>query len=205
MTLGILQYLIIVATVSFCLWFFIKRIELDKKDRSSENDFWEKETAANFTRRKDMNSVKYISIPFDSFYFGQFSDNDIKSHEENLLSLKDKKILNLTGKTSTDLKLEYGPANLSILDECDENFVTLVKELQAYADALYTANHKHHAKSVLEYAVEIGSDIKSTYTLLADIYVEDNETSKINNLIASANNLDSLMKKPIIASLSEKL
>ena len=32
-------------------------------------------------------------------------------------------ILNLSGKTNTDLKMEYGPANLPFLTECDNNFI----------------------------------------------------------------------------------
>jgi hypothetical protein len=123
--------------------------------------------------------------------------------EKTLLSLKGKRILNLTGKTSTDLKLEYGAANLSALSEYDDNYLLLVRTLQQYAEVLHSEGHTDDAVTVLEYAVNIGSDIKATYMLLADIYNERGLTDSIKSLIENASKLDSLMKQPIINALNE--
>ena len=44
-------------------------------------------------------------------------------------ALKEKKILNLSGFTNTDLKLEYGVGNLTELTDYDNNYVTLSRSL----------------------------------------------------------------------------
>lgn len=192
--------------IIFILWFNYERKKHEKIEEKRDSEFWQREHDANFTRRKNLDAIEYIKIPYDSFPMGKYADMEaISSCEQTLLDLKDKRILNLTGKTSTDLKLEYGVANLSLLTEYDENYILLVRTLQQYADALCTPGYTEDALPVLEYAVNIGSDIKATYTLLADIYYKQGLYDKISELIACAEKLDSLMKQPIINALNELL
>ena len=56
---------------------------------------------------------------------------------------------------------------------------------------------------MLEFAVSSGSDTISTYKLLASIYKEEEDFSKINYLISSASLLNGLTKGPIINYLHE--
>lgn len=192
--------------IIFLLWFAYERKKHEKIEQKRDADFWLREREANFTRRKNLDVIEYIKIPYDSFPLGKYTDTEIIAQSEaTLLSLKDKRILNLTGKTSTDLKIEYGAANLSALTEYDENYILLVRTLQQYAEALCAAGHLEASISVLEYAISIGSDIKATYMLLADIYHEQGFYDKISALISHAEKLDSLMKQPIINALNELL
>lgn len=192
--------------IIFILWFSYERKKSDKLQQKRDDDFWQREHDANFTRRKNLDAIEYIIIPYDRFPVGKYADTEaIAQCEETLLSLKDKRILNLTGKTSTDLKLEYGAANLDALNEYDENYILLVRTLQQYAEALHNDGHTDDALPVLEYAINIGSDIKATYTLLAGIYHDRGLSDKISALIANAEKLDSLMKQPIINALNELL
>ena len=119
--------------------------------------------------------------------------------------LKDKKILNLTGKTNTDLKLEYGAANLTYLSECDENYTTLSRTLNTYSARLYELGYESEARKVLEFAVETGSDSLSMYRLLADIYSGRNEADSLEYLLFKANQLDSMLKKTIVNDVSSRI
>lgn len=190
----------------FCLflgWLALKRHIATRKDQERASNFWEKEDEANTTRRQDVSGLPYIHIPVDALPFGCCSNSEINEYEQLLLSLTDKKILNLTGLTNTDLKLKYGAANLPFLSECDENFTVLCRVLYQWGDALYKEGLQNEARQVLEFAVCSGSDVSGNYSLLAEIYKENGDTSQIQDLITRAQQLNSLSKDIIILKLSE--
>lgn len=192
--------------IIFLIWFAYERKKHEKIEQKRDDAFWLREHEANFTRKKNLDVIEYIKIPYDSFPLDKYADSKaIAQCEEILLSLKDKRILNLTQKTSTDIKLEYGAANLSALTEYEENYIILIRTLQQYAEALCDDGHADDAIPVLEYAVDAGSDIKATYLLLADIYRKQGFNDKITDLIGHAKKLNSLMKQPIINALNELL
>ena len=135
----------------------------------------------------------------------EINDEIVAKCVSRLVFLKDKKILNLTGKTNTDLKLEYGAANLTYLSECDENYTTLSRTLNTYSARLYELGYESEARKVLEFAVETGSDSLSMYRLLADIYSGRNEADSLEYLLFKANQLDSMLKKTIVNDVSSRI
>ena len=183
----------------FIIQYFRKK-GLDQQ-QAVEDTFWNREHEANHVRRQDISGLPYITIPFDIFPIGICTDNILKNHELELEKLKDKKILNLNGQTNTDLKLKYGPANLPLLTEYDENYATLVKLIVDYANALIEHGFEAEAIPVLEFGITCKSDISTNYTLLADFYKRQDNLSSLDRLIESANQLESRMKQPILNKL----
>ena len=116
-------------------------------------------------------------------------------------ALKEKKILNLSGFTNTDLKLEYGVGNLTELTDYDNNYVTLSRSLARIAELLTEQGLKKEAAAFLEFGIATHTDIGKNYTLLAGYYMEYGKPEKIDFLIAQAEQLSSLSKDPIIARL----
>ena len=107
---------------------------------------------------------------------------------------------------NTDLKMQYGPANLDFLTECDTNYSTLVRLLASYGDRMYNHFHNEDAQIVLEYAISIQSDIAKSYITLANIYVESGQTDKLLELRQCADRLDSIRRNNYIPpELREKL
>ena len=174
----------------------------------------EEERMANSVRKKSLDELEYISIPFGSLPFAQSvedpngTDDDkdevLAADEAAILSLKDKKIVNFTGISNTDLKLTYGAPNLPILSEYDQNYTNLVKSLDSWGNHLIERNLKTEARKVLEFAVECKTDLKSSYLPLADIYVENFEFDRLDHLIETVDEINSLMKGPIKRALKEK-
>ncbi len=184
----------------FIVAFQIKRSNQHQKE--AEEQFWNREAEANHVRRKDISGLPYITIPFEKFPINLFEDEEILSYETDLRTLADKKILNLTGISNTELKMEYGPANLPLLSEYDENYTTLIHVLVQYAKCLIKNGHEKEAVPVLEFAVETGSDVSSVYTILAGYYEKNGDAESLKRLIASAESLTSLMKQPILDKLN---
>ena len=190
-------FIIFFAVVSFY------RKRHDRLQQETTENFWERELEANSVRRKDISGLPYISIPFEHFSIGAFSDMELSEIETSLLALRDKKILNLTGQTNTDLKLLYGPANLATLSECDQNFTDMLQLFTKYVNRLIELNHIDAAIPVLEFCIETNSDISTHYSLLADYYKKNQQIEKLHELREKASTLNSLTKTSILQKLDD--
>ena len=197
------------ASIIIVAFFFnISMRRVSRKEEAREMSFWEKERKSNNVRRKSLENLDYICIPIDVLPFGTCGSNkELENSEQNVLALKDEKIVNLTGITNTDLKLEYGTANITELSLYDQNYTALVRALQNWGKALYDAGRYEDATKVLEFAVKTRSDITATYKLLIDMYKTKLFLSapeiekKINSLIPIADNLNSLSRLTILKLL----
>ncbi len=182
---------------------------LRKRSTQSQTDieerFWEKERAANHTRLKDLSRLPYITIPLDKFPIGKHENNELKIYEETINFLAGQKIVNLGSKSNTELKLTYGTASLEHLTQYEHNFTVLCQTLVGYAEKLIHLGFRKDAQTVLEYGISIGSDLSKNYLLLAKLYRKNGEPQRINELIDSAQKLDSLLKPSIIKKLSDML
>lgn len=181
----------------------IKRQSMNKKKADAE--FWARENRANFVRNKPLDNLNYIKIPLESFPTHLLHEDpavlECIDIIQNLTSLK---IVNLTGWSNTDLKLEYGTGNISILSEYDQNYTVLVRTLQKWADALLEAGFKEEASVLMEFAVSTGTDISRTYYQLADYWNTQGEWAQVDRLIQCAENLRSSNKDAIIKNLRSR-
>lgn len=190
------------------IFFNIRSRSVSRKMEQNEQDFWARESASNSVRKKSLDTLEYIHIPYDLLPFGTAGDNAIlQQAEDDLTALKDEKIVNLTGISNTDLKLEYGTANITPLTQYDQNYTSLVCALQNWGQELYNQGRYEDAAKVLEFSVRTRSDITATYRLLTDLYrtklgySESEINRKIDGLIPIAKNLNSLSRMTILKLL----
>lgn len=175
-----------------------------KKDLDKDTAFWIRERQANSVRKKSIDDLEYLSIPFDEFPMDAGKDDEtIAGYLNELLELKEEKIVNFTGYTNTDLKLAYGVANLTALSQYDQNYTLMVRLLQDLGNALYKKGMIQDALTVLEYSVKTRCDVSATYYLLAQIYIEQGQPEKIKKLILRAETIQSLMQPTIVRKLQE--
>lgn len=190
--------------IVFCMVIALTNRRHKKMIEKFEKDFWDRETRANNTRKKSLANLAYISIP-DYLIPENFMPEDAEVSElfETLRYLSHQKIVNLTGYTNTDLKLEYGTANITCLSEYDQNYTLLARTLQHLAEILYKSGRIKEARTVLEFAVSTDTDVSHSYYLLADIYEAEGEYDKKAALIEKAGSLRSTMKNVIVRTLQE--
>lgn len=178
---------------------------LQRKEKESEDiNFWERERLSNSVRRKSLDDLSYITIPMESLPLDAMPEEP--SVAECLQTLKDltnQSIVNLTGYSNTDLKLEYGTANLTALSEYDQNYTILARTLQQWAEALYENGYVEEAQAVLEFSISTQTDISHSYYLLAEIYASKLEFSKIEQLYDTVQTLRSANKTVIARTLQE--
>ncbi len=178
---------------------------LNKKIDNDKEDFYERERRANSTLAKDISNIKYLTVPLDKWPIGQIDDPDIKTIEDRLKALSDKDILNLTHKTNTDLKEEYGVPNFDKMQQVGDNFNDLTVAIVDYANELMLHNMYDEAITVLEYGIVIGTDMSNNYTMLADCYAYKNQPRRIETLRTRAENYEGIMRSSILKHLDELL
>lgn len=182
-----------------------RRIHLMRnRQESEEKSFWEREREANNTRRKSLDDLNYIQIPLEKLPTHLMTEDvNVCDCVDTLKNLSTLKIVNLTGYTNTDLKMEYGAANIAALSEYDQSYTLLASTLQKWADILWTADYKKEAVSIMEFALETRTDVSAAYYKLAEYYHAQGEDSRIASLIETAESLRSLNRNVIVRTLKK--
>ena len=200
---------------SFILLIIIFNISMrrvSRKVENSEENFWKRELESNNVRKKSLEELEYVHIPVDLLPFETYGDSSVlKSAEEELLGLKDEKIVNFTGISNTDLKLEYGTANITALTQYDQNYTAMVIALQKWGQELYNQGRYEDAAKVLEFSMKTRTDISGTYRLLIDMYKtklgynEQTIRQKLEAMLPIAKNLNALSRQQIVNMINNSL
>lgn len=192
------------AVLIICALIAYNKRKSDRAARKNTESFWDREREANMARRKDISLLPYIRIPYDTLPLAALPESDeYTAAVQQLRALSDKQILDLSGQTNTDLKLAYGAANLPVLMECDQNYLILIRLLSRMATLLCEAGQDIAAETVLCFAIDIGSSIRSVYLQLAALYAKRKDYPKLDALIAKANASEFPAKDRLLASLNE--
>ena len=190
-----------IITILLVLWVHYQKRRTDRIASQNSEAFWERERQANLTRKKDISNLDFIHVPVNTLPFPETGSEEIGDIQKHIFNLASGKIVNFTGLSNTDLKLQYGAPNINILMEYDKNYLELVRSLYRYGKLLYDRQLTDEAVSVLEYALSIKTDISANYTLLATIYKEKNNAEAINSVISAAEELTSMTKKALLSNL----
>lgn len=183
--------------------FLYLKFNKDKKSTPTE-DFLERERAANSTRRKPLDDLDYIAIPLEEFPMSLLEDvPKVDDYKQIIRSLSEQPVVNFTGLSNTELKLQYGAPNIDLLMRYDQNYTLLARTLQQWAQALYDAGFVDEARRMLEFSVSTGTDVSGTYRLLCQIYQEQRTPEKIGSLYPVAETLRSAMQGTIVRILQE--
>jgi len=190
--------------IIFLIWLSYEISKSRRIGEKAQDAYWEKEAAANNTRRKSLDHLYYISIPFDSLPMEVMKEDEkVMEFHRILHDLANAPIVNFTGFSNTDLKLEYGAPNIDLLMRYDQSYTTLVRTLQQWAEKLYQAGYITETKQILEFSLSTDTDVSGSYRLLADIYSKEGNTDKIRELKDRAQHLKSASRHIIVRILQE--
>ncbi len=190
--------------IIFLIWLSYEISKSRRIGEKAQDAYWERENAANNTRRKSLDNLRYIVIPFDSLPMETLKEDEkIMEFHKTLYYLSESPIVNFTGFSNTDLKLEYGAPNIDLLTRYDQSYTTLARTLQQWAEKLYQAGYVQEAKQILEFSISTDTDVSGSYRLLASIYSKEGETGKIKELENRARHLKSASRNIIVRILQQ--
>ncbi|MBP1754731.1 MAG: hypothetical protein H6Q59_1129 [Firmicutes bacterium] len=168
----------------FILWLHYEMKKNSKISKDTLELFWQKERDSNQTRRKDISQLNFLSFTLESLPMEDCEDDTINSYRDTIRKYAARKMVNLSGQTNTDLKLEYGVANFNLLSEYDTNYIAFVSMLQKWAQRLYDHGHLKESQAVLEFSIfQCSTDVTQAYQLLAGLYHKQELPLKTATLI----------------------
>ena len=185
------------------IWIYLKFTT--KNIGKDTEKYIDREIRANMVRKKSLDNLNYITIPFETLPIEPYPNEKIAELFYNLKDLSNKTIVNLTGISNTDLKFAYGAANLPLLMEYDQNFTTLCTTLYELGCEYLSLEKSAEAKSVFNAAIDLGSDISGSYTELAKLYAKEGDYPQIQRLITCAEGIKSITRDLTISKLLDIL
>jgi len=172
----------------------------------AKESFLERENKANSTRRQDISVLPYIRFKEELLNPSDKRLSTLCADEiATLNALSEKKILNLTVYSNTDLKLMYGPQNLEALSSYDDNFTELEIAIAGLAKKCNEDGCPELSVPYLEFAVLHKTTDSQIYTLLANQYLANGQKDKIQGLLDDLASQEFLMKKTIVDKLTAML
>lgn len=190
--------------ISFILFTAVLAVRRKQQTHHQEEvneAFLERERKANATRKKDISGLDYLPFSTETLPLGENSDEKLLSCEKVLKELSNKRIINLSHYSNTDLKLMYGPANLNDLMEYDENYHLLSSTLLDYAKREVELDRRDAAASILEYAMSLAIDSSQIYLLLAELYKEQHTPEKIQRIADALSSMDESFSSLVLPKL----
>lgn len=199
--------------IIFLVFYNIRLRKVSKEVENSRNIFLQKEREAMFVRKKSLDNLNYISVSLEDL--PMLKKEEIESNslnkafqfQQTALSLASKPMIDLNGVNNTDLKLQYGPANLETLISYEQNYQNLLKALLNWGKYLQEANRVKDAIMVLEKAISVGSDLSQNYILLSNLYYNTNQINKLLELKKSIVNQqeNNIMLKRVLQHIDDIL
>lgn len=200
------------------IWFliaiFIFRHHLRKNSKAQEsltNAFWEKEESSLVVRKKDLAPEDYIhpTLTADAFrdldyYKAHHIENQFR-HAEYLTQLLEQPMVNFQHTTNTELRLHYGTAMITAIEAYENSFLAYTNTLFQLAKAVLEAGDHAFALLLLEEGIQVGTDNRGHFLLLAKIYKDNGEKEKLAQLLQKAKSLQSLTKEALLRDLIQLL
>jgi hypothetical protein len=168
----------------FVLWLQYEIRKGRKTTKKSNELFWQKERESNLVRRKDISQLELLSITLDQLPMHDHEDDTLNSYRNTIQKLAERKMMNLSDMTNTELKFEYGVSNFNTLSSYDNNYTAFVGMLQKWATRLKDRGFLSESQAVLEFSIfTCHTDVTTAYRMLTDLYLQQNCSVKIEDLI----------------------
>ena len=190
--------------IVFIIWLRVKTKQVDKVSTWDEA-YWQKEYQSNFARKKEPDDLDYITVDMNRIPMESGCSEEEQALYADLEKILSQPIINLNNMSNADLKLTYGIANFEKISAYDQNYTRLIRIMNRLGNYCFDGGKTDRAKQILEYAIELGSDISTTYITLANIYLQEDAIEKIQGLIARIDQSDSLMKETIKSKLLQMI
>lgn len=159
--------------VLFIIFILVLRHNMKKTQKQSEKrleSYYEREQKANSVRKKSLDSVVLYSIDLEKLPFGKKASPELVHIEEEIKRLSTLPMASFKGCDNTQLKLDYGTANLSTLIQYETTYNLMLDKLTEYSKTLLEMDANEEAMMVLEVAVDLESDKSHTYIELSNLY-----------------------------------
>ena len=194
------------AMVAGIIFIMIQSRRHRKKQEEVHREFLEAEDAANAVRKKE--------IEPDLFFIADLSGLPAvpEGDPHNVERAAARQMIYFrTPISNLELKREYGPAQMDVIAQYEENFNDYLKCLTNWAtDIAETRNPQDVSDSllILGYTIAHGTELRNAYKLAADLYAEARDFATLEALMDTADRhhfRDPAVKRHIVEYIGVKL
>ncbi|MCL1883231.1 MAG: hypothetical protein FWF81_05700 [Defluviitaleaceae bacterium] len=177
MILNVLPWVLLLGAIAVII---IKGNQHSKMREQMRARFLEEENEANMVRKKEIEPELYFTADLSALPPIPESDPyQVERCAKRIMIRFAEPITNL------ELKKQYGLQQMDIIAQYEENFNEYLKALTKWAVSISNEN-RNDAIKILETVIYLGSELRDSYKLSADIYAENRNTEKLSELLARA-------------------
>jgi len=203
MVTNILNIVLIILSVLLIIFIaYMARRHRSKQENIHER-FLDEEDAANAVRKKELEPE--IFFVADLSGLPEISEDD----PYQVVRAAKRQMIRFTEPVSNlELKQKYGVSQMDIIAQYEENFNEFLKALTNWAEGLADEGNGRSALAILEYALTLGSEFRSTYKLAADILAAYQDAGALETLLdfTSANHFyDPAVRQHIMSYINDKI
>jgi len=176
-------------------------------ENQAREQFWAKEQKSLIVRRKDFSSTDYILIPKNTLDLSQPPNLDLgeKLYFKQLLkqinALEEQDMMNFSNLTNSEIRLKFGTANQTVISNNELNYNNYLKALAIIAKFFIEYTQDEKAIDILERCIEMNSDYTDHFITLAKLYQKHSQNVKLKQLLLTASNLETPLKKGLLEKL----
>lgn len=178
-----------------------------KIENKMKEAFWKNERDSLVVRKKDFTDEDYIHIPDTPLVLEStetFEEGDklyYKQLVRQLNQLETLDMMNFSDMTNTEIRLAFGTANQTIVQNNEVNYNNYLKTLAKLSKLYEDYKLYPSAISILERCIAMNSDYKEHFLHLGAMYRKTNQQVSLKALITKADALESPMKKGLVDAL----
>ena len=175
------------------------------RSKKINEEFWQRERESYRAPARSIKDLDYVRFPENLPVHISTDDPSIKEYQKTLENLTKEEVLNLSGISNTDIRMSYGNKNMEELSRADQRYLTLCRTLDRLSEAYVEKGFRDEARTLLEFALSVGSDISGCWIRLGHIYLENEDREALLSLIGRAEALteDTHSRNEILKSLNE--
>lgn len=192
--------------------FFVFHHHLRKNAKAQEDvtkAFWKKEESSLVVRKKELVDEDFIhpSLTGDQLkgedWYKTQDQSALFRYEQHLKELLDKPMVNFQHMSNTDLRLNFGTANLTVVREYEENWNGYLTNLFTLGKKLFESGETDYSIQLLEEGIEMGTDNRYHFLLLGQHYKATKNHQAFDDLVVRAQSLESLTKTALLKALED--
>lgn len=174
---------ILILVIAFAIFFTVTTRMRGKRYGRDFEDFIDEE--------REANTVKSRPIGEDELFVPDMSLFPIKAESADIVGRKQSEMQKRAAKkmirfdapmSNLELKHKYGTVNLEKVSEYEENFFNFIYAVNDWAQALSDSGDLSGARAALRGGVLSGAETSKTFTMLADIYFQQNLREEMREL-----------------------
>lgn len=183
-----------------------------KESYRQTKKFLDDEEASNNVRKKPIGEDSFFVPDLTVLPIKEYTAEETEkfpvaaSRQKKLIEASKNKMIRFKEpKSNRDIKFQFGTTSIETIAQYEENYSRYMYALLNWAESLIEAGNPEEARQILSASIEQGSEISKSYTLLADIYFQNKDKPKMEELYETVNKIDIPGQKKAWAHINDYL